>query len=128
MRLINREAGRGCLVLSLALSFGLLWSLRLPSKTQEGIETHSNPNKVEAWQEVAVGSHGSSRARSGTGQVSQRRQQPFPANPVSLDSSEPTPLNTVSQALSFPRSRARPWPMISYLPRKPRVVFVENSY
>lgn len=27
-----------------------------------GIETHSNPNKVEAWQEVAVGLCGSSHA------------------------------------------------------------------
>lgn len=27
-----------------------------------GIETHSNPNKAEAWQEVAVGLRGSSHA------------------------------------------------------------------
>lgn len=53
MRLTNGEVGSGCLVLSLAGSFGLQWSLWPPSQTQEGIETRSNPNKAEAWQEVA---------------------------------------------------------------------------
>lgn len=62
MRLTNREVGSGCLVLSLAGSFGLQWSLWPPSKTQEGIETRSNPNKAEAWQEVAMGWYGSSHA------------------------------------------------------------------